>query len=265
MDSQPQKLSVIARQVHRYLSEHGASFFNQMVSDLGLLKVQVEEGLSELVSYGMATADSFTGLRALLVPERLKITHGRRKAKTTFSMEEAGRWSLIAANSASAPLEGTQLIELVMVLLNRYGIVFRKLVDREKSMPPWRELVHTFRLLEARGEIRGGRFVNGVWGEQFALKEALSKLRSVTKLPKEGQLISISAADPLNLTGIITPGNRISGQMNNRVLYLDGAPVAVKIGKEIEFLQTPESSQTWQWRHALIQRDIPPKLRSYLK
>ncbi len=259
------ELGNAANEVHQYLIKQGASFFNQMVSDLGLLKVQVEEGLSELVSLGLATADSFTGLRALLVPERLKITHGRRRARTTFRMEEAGRWSLITPTAASkTEIEQEQLIELAMVLLHRYGVIFRKLVDREKSMPPWRELVGVFRLLEARGEIRGGRFVTGVWGEQFALKEGLTKLRSISKLPKEGQLISISAADPLNLTGIITPGNRISAQMKNRVLYLDGAPVAVKVGKEVEFLQTPDQADTWKWRHALTQRDIPPKLKSYL-
>ncbi len=263
---QPQdyELSSLAQQVHHYMKQKGASFFNQVVEDLGLLKVQVEEGLSELVSFGLASADSFTGMRALLVPERLKVTHGRRRSRTTFNMEEAGRWSLISPSIEQESLDKDKLMELAMILLHRYGVVFRKLVDREKSMPPWRELVYSFRLLEARGEIRGGRFVNGVWGEQFALKEALSKLRSTSKLPKEGQLISISAADPLNLTGIITPGNRISAQMNNRVLYLDGAPVAVKIGKEVEFIQTPDQTQTWKWKHALIQREVPPKLRSYL-
>jgi ATP-dependent Lhr-like helicase len=155
-------------------------------------------------------------------------------------------------------------MELGKVLLRRYGVVFRKLVDREKSMPPWRDMVRVFRLMEARGQIRGGRFVAGVWGEQFALKEALTKLRAVTKKTKNDQLISISAADPLNLTGIITPGGRVPAMINNRILYLDGEPVAVKNGKEVEFLATPDKQEKWNWHHALIQREISPKLKPYL-
>ncbi len=156
------------------------------------------------------------------------------------------------------------MIELAEVLLRRYGVIFRKLVDREKSLPPWRTLVRVFRLLEARGQIRGGRFVSGVWGEQFALKEAVTKMRSVAKKKKSGALLTISAADPLNLTGIITPGGRIPATLNNRILYLDGEPVATKNGKEIIFIKTPEKPEQWVWRNALIQRDISPKLRPYL-
>jgi ATP-dependent Lhr-like helicase len=231
---------------------------------LKLLKIEVEDSLAELVSYGLITSDSFNGLRALLVPGKFKVTHSKRRKKNVFNIEEAGRWSIIENNEEVEDLSQEQMIELAKVLLRRYGVIFRKLVDREKSLPPWRDMVRAFRLLEARGQIRGGRFVTGVWGEQFALKEAVSKLRSVTKKEKTGALITISAADPVNLTGIVTPGGRVSNILKNRILYLDGEPVAVKNGKEITFIKTPDKSDKWTWQNALIQRDISPKLKPYL-
>ena len=251
--------------VWQYLQQQGASFFNQITGSLKMLKVEVEESLGALVSFGLITSDSFNGLRALLVPGKFKISHSRRRKATIFSIEEAGRWAIIQQEQAQEQeLSQEELMELARVLLRRYGVVFRKLVDREKSMPPWRDLVRVFRLMEARGQIRGGRFVTGVWGEQFALKEAVTKLRAVTKKQKDAQLISISAADPLNLTGIVTPGGRVSAMINNRILYLDGEPVAVKNGKEIEFIKTPEKTDKWKWREVLIQREVSPKLKPYL-
>jgi ATP-dependent Lhr-like helicase len=118
--------------------------------------------------------------------------------------------------------------------------------------------------MEARGEIRGGRFVDGVWGEQFALSEAVSKLRMIRKKPENGALISISAADPLNLTGIITPGRHVPSLFNNRILYKDGVPVAVKEGKEIKFLTDIKRTEEWRTQNALTKRSIAPKLRAYL-
>jgi ATP-dependent Lhr-like helicase len=258
--------------VWEYLKQQGATFFNQISSDLQMLKVEVEESLAALVSFGLVTSDSFNGLRALLVPSKFKISHSKRRKTPPFSIEEAGRWATIQQQQQQQPahpaggqeLSQEELMELARVLLRRYGVVFRKLIDREKSMPPWRDLVRVFRLMEARGQIRGGRFVTGVWGEQFALKEALTKLRAVTKMAKTDQLISISAADPLNLTGIITPGGRVPAMINNRILYLDGEPVAVKNGKEVEFLKTPEKAEKWNWHNALIQREVSPKLKPYL-
>ena len=250
--------------VWQYLLKHGASFFNQIASDLKMLKIEVEESLGELVSYGLITSDSFNGLRALLVPGKFKVSHSKRRKRSIFSIEEAGRWSIITQDTNSEDLSQEQMIELAKVLLRRYGVIFRKLVDREKTLPPWREFVRVFRLMEARGQIRGGRFVTGVWGEQFALKEAVTKLRSVSKKPRIGELVTISATDPINLTGIITPGGRVSGLIKNRILYLDGEPVAVKNGKEISFIKTPEKSEKWSWQNALIQREISPKLKPYL-
>ena len=252
------------QKVWEYLVSRGASFFNQMAADLKMLKIEIEESLGELVSYGLITSDSFNGLRALLVPGKFKISHSRRRKKSIFNIEEAGRWSIIEQRENTAELTQEQMIELARVLLRRYGVIFRKLVQREKSMPPWRDLVRVFRLLEARGQIRGGRFVSGVWGEQFALKQAVTKMRSVAKKKKSGELLTVSAADPLNLTGVITPGGRVSAMINNRILYMDGEPVAVKNGKDITFIKTPEKPDKWIWQNALIQREISPKLKPYL-
>ncbi len=260
----PPEMDHPAREIWEYLIKHGATFYQQIVGDLGMLKVNVEEGLSELVAHGLITSDSFTGLRALLVPGKFRISHSKRRRKPTFNLEEAGRWSIIplATGEQKIPLETLQ--ETAWLLLRRYGVVFRKLVDREKALPPWRDLVRTFRILEARGEIRGGRFVGGVWGEQFALKEAVTLLRATVKKVKDGNLVTVSATDPLNLTGIITPGGRVPALINNRILYLDGEPVGVKNGKEVNFIQTPEKSDHWKWHQALTRREVAPRLRSYL-
>ena len=142
--------------------------------------------------------------------------------------------------------------------------MFRKVLQREPSSPPWREMVRAYRRLEARGEVRGGRFVEGVWGEQFALPEALALLRKVRKEEKNGTLVSISASDPLNLTGIITTESRVPAFLNNRILYKDGEPVAIKTGTEVAYLKTFEKKEKWELHTKLIRRDIPPKLRKYL-
>ncbi|MBN4061584.1 DEAD/DEAH box helicase [Bacteroidales bacterium AH-315-I05] len=281
-----------ARKVLEFLQKNGASFFGEILTRTGLMEIQVEQAMSELVSLGLLTSDSYTGLRAMLVP--IKYKAGRKKGKAPFSLEQAGRWSVTenavhtnmqkngsmengtqkssSEKKASQQNRGWGLKEddkvrnetIARILLKRYGVVFRKVVDRENIALPWRELVRVFRLMEARGEIRGGRFVTGVWGEQFALPEALSLLRKVRKTEKGGQLVSISAADPLNLTGIITPEKRISQIYSNRILYRDGIPIAVKEGKEIRFLIKTDSKAKWKLKSVLIQRNISPKLRAYL-
>ncbi|MDA1120609.1 MAG: DEAD/DEAH box helicase [Bacteroidetes bacterium] len=258
-----QELSSHAYTIISILQNKGASFFNDLVTGSKLFDGQVEEALAELVSHGLATSDSFSGLRALLVP--LKYKTGRRRAKKeVFTMDQAGRWTLIDQSQEKFEDRREYLEEMCMALLRRYGVLFRKLADREQLVPPWRELVRVLRILEARGLIRGGRFVQGVWGEQFALPEALTLLRKVKKEPKEGELISISAADPLNLTGIITPGRKITAYFGNRILYRDGVPVAVTEGKEVKMLEEFVGDEKWKIHHAVIERKIPPKLRHYL-
>jgi ATP-dependent Lhr-like helicase len=137
----------------------------------------------------------------------------------------AGRWTAIAANQS---IGREQAIEIqAWALLRRYGVVFRRLLTRETNAAPWRELARACRRLEARGEIRGGRFVTGMSGEQFALPEAVEQLRETRRIPTDGSLVAISAADPMNLAGIVTAGDRIRAARRSRIVYRDGVPLAV--------------------------------------
>jgi len=137
-------------------------------------------------------------------------------------------------------------------------------MDRESIAVPWRDLLRVYRRMEARGEIRGGRFVGGFSGEQFATSEAVQLLRSIRRTPAETSLVSISAADPLNLLGIVTPGGRLSSAASNRVLYRDGIPIAILEAKELRFLVEMTAADQWQARNALLRRYVPPKVRAYL-
>jgi ATP-dependent Lhr-like helicase len=253
--------SSYAAQVAEALEERGALFFDEIGSRTGMLKSQVEEGISELVALGRITADSFTGLRALLVESRYRTRHRRNKSPI-FSMEMAGRWSLLPGGDAESDAESIERI--ARTLLRRYGVIFRKIAFHEEMSPPWRELVRVCRRLEARGEIRGGRFVEGVWGEQFALPEVIPILRSVRKQSDEEQFVSICAADPLNLTGVITPGKRVPSLFTNRILYRNGVPVAVKEGKETRLLEGTAGLNGWDMENRLRRWNISPKLKPYL-
>jgi ATP-dependent helicase Lhr and Lhr-like helicase len=273
-ESNGAQLSTNTQTVHDYLQDHGASFFVDLVAGTNLLPSMVEEGLGELVFRGLVSADSFTGLRALLTPLS-KTTHRevekrRRKRKQFYSMDEAGRWVRLRreagtqGNNGTLPIDRETIEVVARKLLQRYGVVFRKILDREAISVPWRDLLRIFRRLEARGEIRGGRFVGGFSGEQFASPEAVQLLRSIRRAPAEETLIAISAADPLSLIGVITPGSRLSPASSNRVLYRDGVPIAVLETKEIRFLLEMNAAEQWKARNALLRRNIPPKVRTYL-
>jgi ATP-dependent Lhr-like helicase len=167
-------------------------------------------------------------------------------------MEDAGRWAL-----ARRPRPGQSTSDAVehvaRKLLQRYGVVFWRLLAREADwLPPWRDLLRVFRRLEARGEIRGGRFVAGFSGEQFALPDAVGALREVRRKPATGAWVSLSGADPLNLVGILTPGQKLAALTGNRLLYRDGLPVATLAGGEVQFLETLDSGDQWQARKALL-------------
>jgi ATP-dependent Lhr-like helicase len=265
-ESAETNLTAKAQQVLEVLQKQGASFFDDIVYRTKLFPSQAEDALGELISAGLITSDSFTGLRALLVPDKYKTNAGHRRDVEIFSMSYAGRWSLL--NDEQRKEEPTNTLQeletIAWALLRRYGVVFRRLSERENLAPSWRDLVRMLRTMEARGQIRGGRFVEGIYGEQYALPEAVVALRNVRKLNKKDVLVSISAADPLNLTGIITPGRRIPGYTGNRVLYKDGIPVAVKEANEIHFMIEPEAGEKWPLQDALIKRSISPKLRKYL-
>ena len=210
-------LSPIARQVFDYLRQRGASFFADIVRATGKLKAEIETGLWELVAAGLVTADGFDNLRALIDPKRRA---GQGSGRSSRPRHSAGRWAVLHTDSA---VERERAIEATCwMLLKRYGVVFRDLMVRESNLPKWRELQIAFRQLEARGEIRGGRFVDGFLGEQFALPIAVESLRSSRKLPPTGEVVSVSAADPLNLVGVIVPGERVPAISGRSVSYRDG-------------------------------------------
>jgi ATP-dependent Lhr-like helicase len=258
--------------VYEYLKEHGASFFVDIVAGTDLLPSMVEEALGELVFRGLVSADSFTGLRALLTPlsksTHREIEKRRRKRKQVYNMDDAGRWVRLRRENKSEDdpqaIDRETIEAVAQKLLQRYGVIFRRLLDRESIVVPWRDLLRTLRRMEARGEIRGGRFVGGFSGEQFATADAVQLLRSIRRTEAAGSLISVSAADPLNLLGIVTPGGRLSPSASNRVLYRDGVPIAILEAKELRYLIEMSAADQWQARNALLRRHVTPKVRAYL-
>ncbi|HEX2493157.1 MAG TPA: DEAD/DEAH box helicase [Steroidobacter sp.] len=281
------QLTSKAQQVAELLRTHGASFFDEIVENAGLLANQVEEALAELVALGMVNSDSFGGLRALLLPSNRKRPTARdsrrRRRIAIFGMQDAGRWTLVrrggssmrsagwAENSSAGSSlqssalnrasEAEALEHICRTLLRRWGVVFWKLLQREADwLPAWRDLLMCLRRLEARGEIRGGRFVAGFSGEQFALPEAIGSLREARRKPHSGELLSLSGADPLNLIGVLTPGVRLPSLTSNRVLYRDGLPIALLAGGEVRFVESLDEKEQWQARTALLRRRVPAML-----
>ncbi len=210
------KLSFEANSIYQYLLEKGASFFTDIERGVRLLKAQVETALWELVAAGLITADGFDNLRSLIDPHR-RLDRRFKGSRARFS---SGRWSILEA--AESIDQAKHLEALCWVLLKRYGVVFRDVLTREKNLPRWRELLVTFRRLEDRGEIRGGRFVSGFLGEQFALPYAIESLRAMRKTEPDGETIAIYAVDPLNLVGMILPGDRIPAQGSHKIMLQDG-------------------------------------------
>ena len=264
----PQHLSAPAQRVAQFLAAHGASFFDEIAPGSGLLPNQAEEALGELVALGVVNSDSFAGLRALLVPAERRKGSGagrRRRRIALYGMEAAGRWSRIARAAAGATPQRTESEEtvehVVRTLLRRWGVIFWRLLAREADwLPPWRDLLMCCRRLEARGEIRGGRFVAGFSGEQYAAPEAIALLREARRKAADGHLLSLSGADPLNLVGILTPGARLPSLSGNRVLYRDGVPIALLSGGEVGFLTELSPPQQWEARNRLVRRQVPPAL-----
>ncbi len=274
------ELSVTRQAAFEALQNGGALFFSELVrrTDKSVLPSQVEEALSQLAALGLVTSDSFDGLRALLVPSNKRPTFGRNIAKrrrrtSLASIEFAGRWSIlprsgavpVAAGGSNGPApRETAMEKFARVLLRRYGVVFRRLLERESFPVTWYELGRFYRRLEARGEIRGGYFVGGVSGEQFALPEAIGLLRSIRKTSWNGELITLSAADPLNLHGVLTPGTRIPAFTANRILFRDGLPIAALESGEIRKL-SDEHVPDLQIENALRIGKLRPSLRPYYK
>jgi ATP-dependent helicase Lhr and Lhr-like helicase len=210
-------LSHAAREVLVHLRQRGASFFADIVRGTGKIKAELETALWELVTAGMITADGFDNIRALIDPKR-RAGHG--KGHNARPRHSAGRWSLLHTSEAR---DRTRVMESTCwTLLKRYGVVFREMVARESMAPRWRELLIALRRLEDQGEVRGGRFVSGFLGEQFALPVAVESLRASARQPASGEVVTISAADPLNFVGILIPGDRVSSGSGKSITLVDG-------------------------------------------
>jgi ATP-dependent Lhr-like helicase len=269
-------LSARARGVFDALTRHGAMFFDELLHETRMLPIELETALGELVAAGLANADSFAGLRALLKPAaaRQRTARGSSRRGRHFAqhgafiggMDDAGRWALmrrmpghdshdtekhVRANSADMRAQAVsaaprslaasamppELLEHVaMTLLRRYGVVCWQLLEREASwLPRWRELLRTLQRLEARGQARGGRFISGLSGEQFALPEAIAVLRETRKRRGDGQMVCVSGADPLNLVGTVLPGDKVPALAGNRILFRDGAAIAKLVSGKFEY------------------------------
>ncbi len=206
-EGQEVALSTQAREVRSVLDRRGASFLTEIVKQSGRTVDEVETALRELVAHGDVTADGFDALRSLMNRERHRASRGR--------------WSLLARDLV--PVENATE-RFAKQLLARWGVVFRDLLAKESLAPPWRDLLLAYRRLEARGEIRGGRFVSGYLGEQFALPEAVELLRALRREEKSGETLEVSAADPVNLTGFVLPGERLATLSIQTLRLVDGLP-----------------------------------------
>jgi ATP-dependent Lhr-like helicase len=227
-----------------------------------MLPVEVEEALADLVSLGLVNSDSFGGLRALLAPasRRSKLNSRTRRGRLAlFGMADAGRWAAVRreASTEAGPVDEESVEQVVRALLRRWGVLFWRVLAREAEwLPSWRDILTCCRRLEARGEIRGGRFIAGFAGEQYADPTAVGLLREVRRRPLARQFVAVSGADPLNLAGIVTPGARLPSLTGNRLLYLDGLPIAWYAGNEVSYLVSLDPKEQWEARNALLRRDL---------
>jgi len=252
-----EELSLVARDVLAHLERRGASFLADIARAIRRLPTEVEDALWELVTSGLVTGDGVAGLRTLLLPEEKRQARTARGARATRRAGGAGarhlqaipgrsgrrlmpvgRWSLLHAGGGVSQDAAQHAERVARRLLRRWGVVFKQLCARERRLPPWRDLLAALRRLEARGEVRGGRFVAGFVGEQFALPEAVEALRSVRKRREGEETVVIAAADPLNLVGILTPGTRVSPFSGQVIAYRDGVPVEIgELGAVLSKLQ----------------------------
>jgi ATP-dependent Lhr-like helicase len=224
-------LSGVAQAIYECLDNRGACFFPDLTTRTRHLAAEVEQALWELVAAGLVTADGFDPLRALLDPRRRR-AEGKDRARRP--RHSAGRWALLEAHADDPEAATTSSIhpheQWAKQLARRYGVIFRDLLKRESLPVTWRELLIQYRRMEWRGEMRGGRFVDGFTGEQFALPEAVEALRAVRRDPQAGaQDIRLSPADPLNLVGIILPGERIPSHTSQSIMFRDGVHVSDSI------------------------------------
>ena len=248
-------LSTAAQAVYRYLRERGASFFTDLVRSTALLPAEIEDGLWELVAAGLVTADGFDNLRALIDPRRRR-AEGRERVRRPRYV--SGRWTLLRPTMSSNVTRDERVDSVARQLLRRYGLVFRDLLGRESVSLPWRDILVHLRRLEMRGEVRGGRFVSGFTGDQFALPEAVESLRAMRRSDRAGGQgidIKLSAADPLNLVGVILPGPRIPATQTNYVVFRDGIPV--RSGARRDPVSSRVRKGTRVWNVACFRKNCP--------
>jgi ATP-dependent Lhr-like helicase len=234
-------LSELAGRVRSVLSSNGAMFSGDMVRMLGAPAEEVGRALWELVAAGLVTADGFDSLRMLIDPKRKQAFASPARAKPMARSKQAtGRWSLFNWQAFDAPAESAgqaaerreaEIESACRMLLRRYGVVFRDVLERETAVPRWRDLLGLLRRMEARGEVRGGRFISGFGGEQFALPEALESLREARRSERKPETVTVAGADPLNLIGILVPGERVAAVPGNRVVF-DEAVLTPLAGRE---------------------------------
>jgi ATP-dependent Lhr-like helicase len=238
-----------ARRVLEHLHARGASFGHEITSATGIRGDDLRRAIADLVASGLVTSDGFAGLRALV---GAAVALPARKGGPT---DAAGRWSTPRGDPGVT--RDSAVETYAWTLLRRYGVVFRRLLTREGSTVTWRELARVYRILEARGDIRGGRFVSGMSGEQFALPDAVERLREIRRSGDDERLITISAADPLNLTGIVTPGDRVRAAAGNRIVYRNGIPVAAMEGDLLRTLSELEPPIAAEAAAAAAGRRVP--------
>jgi ATP-dependent Lhr-like helicase len=239
-----------ARDVLEYLTARGASFLNEIVRGSTLDEPTVRAALASLTVAGLVVSDGFAGVRTV------SRTLRHRRQPRDRRQNPTGRWSAVGVITPAVEHDAAVDMQ-ARALLARYGIVFRRLLARETNAGTWRQLTAVYRRLEARGEIRGGRFVSGMSGEQFALPEAVERVREIRRSGRRGELISISAVDPLNLTGILTSDQRVRALTSTRLVYRDGVAVAAMEGDYIRPLAELDSAAASGIASALAGRPLP--------
>jgi len=253
-------LSENAQRVVAVLMSRGALFADELSECTDLCVADLRKVLAELTWYGLVSSDGIAGLRQL---------SRHRRVDQTAELSPAGRWSVIPENSLDAT-DDAVTEDVIWALLRRYGVVCRSVLAREPGVvPPWRLLVPMFRRLEAQGRIRGGRFISGPTGEQFALAEAVDLLRKVRRTGKTGRCVVIGANDPCNLVGTLLPGKRITAVPSNRIIFRDGVCAGVQTGRQVEWLIDLTAEDSWAMRQQLAmgvdvdgllrkRRNVPP-------
>jgi ATP-dependent Lhr-like helicase len=247
-DDELSGLSDPAARLFEMLTTRGALFFNELRVACDLTPEAAAAAIGELVAAGLVASDGFAGLRTL-------ISHG-------VPGQAAGRWSVVAGTHGTHGLSPDE--QQAWALLRRYGVVFRRVLARETNVAPWRVLARAYRRLELRGEIRGGRFVSGMSGEQFALPDAVTRLREIRRTPADGRLMVISAADPLNLAGIITPGDRVRAVAGTRIVYRDGVALAALEGDYMRQLAPIDPAIAGTVASTLAGRPVPPVVTGFI-